>query len=195
MELQVGIELGDDIDGADGEGLDIGILTTAERGRALLGVTTASLEGLLSAWGETAARLTLSVALLAGETAEAEASVGRDGAELQVAPVPATLLLGVALVVRVLRALEATEIVPALWVKVSIYCAPSQSMKGSPRRTVADAVAARARIEMDFILYGCRMCFCLCEKIKVAMIPNSEDSRYVLSTVRLWVKSGRRRQV
>lgn len=115
MELQVGIELGDDIDGADGEGLDIGILAAAERGRALLVVTTASLEGLGSAGGKSAAGLTLSVALLALETAKAEASIGGEGAELQVAPVPATLLLGVALVVCVLGALEATKVVPALW--------------------------------------------------------------------------------
>lgn len=121
MELQVGIELGDDIDGADGEGLDIGILATAERGRALLGVTTASLEGLLGARGETAAGLTLSVALLTGEPTEAEASVGREGADLQVTPVPATLLLGVALVVCVLRALEASKVIPALWIQVSIF--------------------------------------------------------------------------
>lgn len=121
MELQVGIELGDDIDGADREGLDIGILATAERGRALLGVTTASLEGLLGAGGETAARLTLSVALLARESAEAEATVGLEGANLQVTPVPTTLLLGVALVVCVLGALEAAKVIPALWGKVSIF--------------------------------------------------------------------------
>ncbi|KAL2291646.1 hypothetical protein FJTKL_11872 [Diaporthe vaccinii] len=76
VELEVGIKLGDDIDGADREGLDLGILAAAERGRALLLVTTASLEGLGSPWGETAAGLTLSVALLTFESTEAEASIG-----------------------------------------------------------------------------------------------------------------------
>lgn len=130
MELEVSIELGDNIDGADREGLDVGILAAAERGRALLLVTTASLEGLGGAWGKSAAGLTLSVALLALESAEAEASVGGEGADLQVAPVPATLLLGVALVVCVLGAVEAAKVVPALWVRVSISSAPSRDVAG-----------------------------------------------------------------
>lgn len=114
MELEVTVELGGDVDGADGEGLDIAVAGAAEGGRAVWRVTTAAADDLGSARGKPAARLTLSVSLTTGEATEGETPVVGEVTRVQITPAEATRLLGVALVIRVVGAVESAVVIPAL---------------------------------------------------------------------------------
>lgn len=135
MELQVAVELGDDLDGGDGEGGNIigagaaaGAAATAgagagagraraaaKRGRGRDVVAARTSDNPLRTGSKAATRLALGIPIHAGEAREAEATIVEVGrTSRDVTPRETTLLLRVALVVCVAGAVEAGEVVEAL---------------------------------------------------------------------------------
>lgn len=128
MELEVAVELGNNLDGGDGEGGDLlgagagragagagGAGSATERGRGGGVVAARTRDHPLGTGSKAATRLTLGITIVASETREAEATiveVGRTGRHIS--PGEPARLLRVTRVIRVIGAAVSREIVEAL---------------------------------------------------------------------------------
>jgi hypothetical protein len=108
VELEIAVELGLDVDGAQRELVDIG--AAAERRRLLLVGRACATNGLLAGTGSKPAALVAAVGL-ALPAAEEEVSVVVEVADVEIVPVEAGLLLVGTLVVGVARARERGSVV------------------------------------------------------------------------------------